>query len=143
MSIKVSIQHACEYTKEGVNIILNDISCDLGLDLTCILRRHKYGGFDALNDINIFILGLKSYSDNHAGILDFIIKWLPIYHPDARVVVMANTHTIGKLKDYLLGLVNVYAVLDNAMKLQDFRMHLRRVIVDSQHPLPPKKQQSL
>lgn len=134
MNKKVSffLKNSCKYTQEGIKALLIDSYSDLDYNIT----THPFGigNHNTLinNDVNIFILGLQGYSDSHIGILEFIMRWLPICCPEARVVVMANTHLIGTLKNYLLGIKNVYAVLDNAIELHDFRIRLQSVIMGSQ-----------
>lgn len=136
--ISIFLQNPCKYTQEGIKFLLNESHCDLEYNITT--HPLEIGAHNTLrkNDVNIFILGLQGYSDNHFGILEFIMKWLPLVCPEARVIIMANTHSIGILKNYLLGLRNVYAVLDHAVSLQDFRIHLQNVIIGSRGVTPRK-----
>jgi DNA-binding NarL/FixJ family response regulator len=136
--ISIFLQNSCKYTQEGIKCLLNESYCDVEYNITT--QPLGVGAHNTLrnNDVNIFIVGLQGYSDSHFGILEFIMKWLPVVCPEARVVIMANTHSIGTLKNYLLGLTNVYAVLDHAVTLQDFRMHLQSVIIGSQSIAPRK-----
>lgn len=140
MNKKVSffIKNPCKYTQEGIENLLRESYCDMNYNIT---TQPLEVGVDKMlvnNDVNIFILGLYGYSDSHIGILEFIMKWLPIACPRARVVIMVDAHSIGRLKYYLLGLRNVYAVLDRSISLQDFRMHLQCVLMGSQEVFPRK-----
>jgi len=136
--ISIFLHNLCTYTQEGIKHLQPELHCDSGCNITI-----KPFGVDTHtvlnnNDENIFILGLHGYSNSHVGSLEFIMNWLPICHHEVRVIIIAKTNSIGNLKNYLLGLKNVYAVLDHATALHEFRIHLQNAIMDSPGSSPRK-----
>lgn len=144
MSIRknVFIQHPCMYTREGIKLTLANLSCnDINVK---VIAENSYLDVQTYRslynkDVDIFILGLQGTGDSHGCILDFILQWLPVNYPEAKVIVMTQTRSIGQLNDYLLGLGNVSAVLDNAIDISELRMHLQHIMVNSPQPTDTKK----
>ncbi|PVZ84695.1 hypothetical protein C9426_22130 [Serratia sp. S1B] len=144
MSIRknIFIQHTCMYTREGIKSILSSLSCD-DVDISVIAEKKHLEISDYLSlpntDVDVFILGLQNTYDSYGNTLDFIIKWLPLHYPQAHVIIMAQTLIIGQLKDYLSGLDNVAAVLDNAIPINELSRHLQNVIFNSPDIKPKSK----
>ncbi|WP_160165605.1 LuxR C-terminal-related transcriptional regulator [Serratia sp. DD3] len=143
MSIRKNlfIQHACMYTREGIKSTLSRLSCG-NIDLTVIAEKKYLEISDYLalpgTDVDVFILGLQNTYDSYGNTLDFIIKWLPLHYPQAKVIIMAQTLILGRLKDYLSGLNNVSAVLDNAITINELSHYLQDTILN----LPDVRQKS-
>lgn len=136
----IYLQHACAYTREGIGFILKELSSDLCVKLISDTdHAHANNYYLKKEQVDFFILGLQG-DNNHGGILNFVIKWLPMHYPHAKVIIMAQTYSIGTLKDYLLGLGNVSAVLDSAIKIQELRDYLRTIVTNAQDIEPRKKQ---
>lgn len=129
------------YTREGVKSTLSSLSCK-NIDIRIIAERKNLEISDYLSlsntDVDIFILGLQNNYDSYGNALDFIIKWLPLYYPKAKVIIMAQTLIIGQLKNYLSGLGNVSAVLDNAVTINELNHYLQDAILN----LPDVQQKS-
>lgn len=140
-----SLQHACSYTREGIKLLLKELSNGSHVKLIDVYEDLQSSRVRPLHDkeVDFFVLGLQGNSENHGGMLDFIIRWLPMQFPQAKVVIMAQTHSFGRLKDYLLGLGNVSAVLDNSIALADLRQHLQNIISNTVNTTVSKKPVSL
>ncbi|WP_337264249.1 MULTISPECIES: helix-turn-helix transcriptional regulator [unclassified Serratia (in: enterobacteria)] len=137
----IYLQHTCAYTRVGIDFILKELSNNLCVNLISN-TNYAYANNDydlQRQHADFFILGLQGNS-NHGEVLNFVIKWLPMHCPQAKVIIMAQTHSIGTLKDYLLGLGNVVAVLDSAIKTEELRESLRTIIINAQDIEPRKKQ---
>ncbi|MFC0226145.1 helix-turn-helix transcriptional regulator [Serratia aquatilis] len=137
------LQHACAYTREGIDFILRELSNDLGLKISSDsvdLQSRAYHLWQN-KDVDFFILGLQGNGYSYGTILDIIINQLPLYHPQAKVVIMAQANSIGRLKHYLSGLRNVITVLDYAISIEDLRKYLQALVTDSLE-IAPRKQQA-
>lgn len=135
------LQHVCTYTRKGIDFILSELSRDLGVGISSDMdAQSELHHFWQNKDVDFFILGLRGNSSNYGGVLDFIINMLPVHYPTAKVIIMAQSHSIGKLKDYLLGLKGVSAVLDNAISIIELRGFLQAIITHS-HDVKPQKSQ--
>lgn len=130
----VFIQHSCMYTREGIKLTLANLTCN-NLDIKVIaakscLDSNAYRSLYNKN-VDVFILGLQDTGDSHGAILNFILEWLPLRYPEAKVVVITQTRSIGQLKNYLLGLDNVAAVLDDSIEISELQIHLQHIMMNS------------
>lgn len=128
-NISLHIISACKYTREGMRCLMHKSCFDMGFNSA--IRFYEFG-IDTANingGVNVFVLNLQGYNSIQDDVLEFLMERLPRDCPDARIVIMIDIHTIGKLKNYFLVLGNVYAVLDNSISLQDFQAHLHNVIM--------------
>ncbi|MFC0226136.1 helix-turn-helix transcriptional regulator [Serratia aquatilis] len=136
MNIRKSafIQHSCMYTREGIKLTLANL-IDNNIDVKVVADESylETKAFRLLynKSVDVFILGLQGTGDSHGSILDFILQWLPMHYPEAKVVVMTQTRSIGQLKNYLLGLENVAAVLDDSIEISELQTHLQHIMMNS------------
>ncbi|MFN3071822.1 LuxR C-terminal-related transcriptional regulator [Serratia sp. J2] len=126
----IFLQHTCSYTREGIKSLLAELEDITPTNLIAEEKKLQ----PSLNrlmhkpDADIFILGLQSNGNNASEILSFIIKTVASFFPKARVIIMTELNSLGKLKDYLLGLNNVYAVLDNGITLKEMHLRLTEIL---------------
>jgi DNA-binding NarL/FixJ family response regulator len=128
--INIFLQHTCSYTCEGIKVLLTEFSAITSINI--IVEDEKFqSNLSRLvynKDIDVFIICLQSEVNNACEILYFIIKMLPLFFPKARVIIMTQLNSLGKLNNYLLGLNNVCAVLDNRISLQEMRLRLTKIL---------------
>ncbi|MCK8564506.1 helix-turn-helix transcriptional regulator [Yersinia ruckeri] len=140
----IYIHHACVYTREGINFILKELSGDLNVKL---ISNAGYVQANTIHDskkedVDFFILGLE-WGNNYGETFDFFIQWLPLYYPQAKIIVMTQCDSIGMLKNYLLGLGNVSAVLDSKIEIQELRQSLQAILTGSLDSKAKRKQTML
>ncbi|PVZ81042.1 hypothetical protein C9426_32095 [Serratia sp. S1B] len=125
--LNIFLQHTCVYTRSGLRLLLDELNHH---DLT--INLIEAGGLNISTsqelqhlNVDVFILELQVNSRNFSDMLRFMLEWLPRYAPQAKVIVMAPKNSIGRLTEYLLGLNNVCAVLDNGSPLEVLRLKLK------------------
>ncbi|PVZ83066.1 hypothetical protein C9426_27880 [Serratia sp. S1B] len=132
VSSKIFIQHTCMYTRNGIKLLLDKLK-DNGLDINISANVANFNATDLQafdkNDEAIFILGLPTNNDDYTDFFYFIHEWLPMYSPCYKVVVIANDQSTVQLKEHLLSLHHVVAVLDQAMKLPELQLYLKNLII--------------
>lgn len=142
--VRVFLQHTCSYTREGIRSLLVDMDEEFPVNIVAEEKKlpSVFPRFMFNPRVDFFILGLQSDGNNASEILSFIIKTVPASFPDAKVIIITHLKSMGSLNDYILGLNNVYATIDNGATLKEMRNHLRNVLNFSVD-LPPRTFKSL
>lgn len=137
-TLNIALQHSCMFTREGIKSLLADLGSGYPVNIVTEAGYLEINTYRILKTtgIDIFILGMQSAENNPSKILSFIIEWLPVFFPEAKVVIMTPVRSLGWLKDYLLGLSNVYSVLDSAASLQELRAQLKDILLFRQDAMP-------
>lgn len=129
----IFIQNNCFYTRNGIELLINELKNDgLSVNVTANVATLNATDYQILHKqhASIFILGLKKNNDDYGDFFYFILEWLPMHYPKAKVIIMANAQAIGQLKNYLLGLGNVIAVLDESIKMPELKLCLKKIIIE-------------
>ncbi|MFC0226159.1 helix-turn-helix domain-containing protein [Serratia aquatilis] len=128
--VNIFLQHTCGYTREGLKSLLLELSEEFPINIVAEDKQLQSNVSQLMlkPGVDFFILGLQSDGNNASEILSFIIKTVPSSFPDAKVIIMTQLNSMGGLKDYILGLNNVYAIIDNGSTLKEMRNHLIGVL---------------
>lgn len=141
----IFLRHTCSYTREGIKSLLAEFG---GIPPINIIAEEKQLQPSLCRlvynqKVDVFILGLQSNINNASELLNFLIKTLPSFFPKAKVIIMTQLNSLGKLKGYLLGLNNVSAVLDNGITLQEMRLCLTEILTLPKNVQPRPFQSSV
>lgn len=128
--VNVFLQHTCGYTREGIKSLLVDLDVEFPVSIVAEEKQFQSGFSRYMFNpgVDFFIIGLQSDGNNASEILSFIIKTVPLSFPNAKIIIMTQLNSMGRLKDYILGLNNVYAIIDNGITLKEMRNHLKSVL---------------
>ncbi|WP_411705096.1 LuxR C-terminal-related transcriptional regulator [Edaphovirga cremea] len=141
MGNNIFLQHACMYTRVGIKSLLENMDCDCPVNVITDIEDLNSSRYPRKNtsDTDIFILGMQGNGSNPSKTLSFIVERLPVFSPDAKVIIIAPTFSVGHLRNHLLGLHNVHAVLDRASPLQEFQMQLKEILMLPLNMMRPHK----
>lgn len=124
------LQHTCNYALEGVKSVLATLGSEYLIDVVAETKLLPFNSSVLIIDIDVdfFILCLENNANAEIEMLSFIVETLSSHFPKAKIIFLTELNNIGKLKDYLLGVNSVCAILDDAITLVDMRLRLTEIL---------------
>ncbi|MFC0226559.1 helix-turn-helix transcriptional regulator [Serratia aquatilis] len=117
---KTIIQCPCHYTRIGIETVLKNMQfsekCEISVSFSELGECGKY--LRTQPKIDILLLTLSSAVASPIATLHILGEYLPLLHPDTKIVLIADMMSVDAMARYLCGLENVLDVLDTSNPLQ-------------------------